>query len=71
MSAKKKTSDDIFNALSEMETELIALKDVMDIMNKIPMEYPRPVYLVNRIATHTESLDKKFKKTWESMIECI
>lgn len=58
----------IFDELNKIETELIALKDVMDIVDKIPMEYPIPVYLVRRMKVHTARLDKRFKHAWRELV---
>ena len=55
----------IFEALNALETELIALKDIVDIMEKIPPEHPRPVYLVKRVSFHTGAIDQKFRQLWE------
>lgn len=59
--------DNTISALSALETELIALKDVVDIMEKIPAEHPRPVYLVKRISEHVKTLDRHFCDAWNSL----
>lgn len=61
--------DKIFAELNKIETELIALKDVMDIVDKIPIEHPTPVYLVRRMKVHTARLDKRFKHAWSSLLK--
>lgn len=60
--------DRIFAELNSIETELIALKDVMDIVDKIPIEYPTPVYLIRRMKVHTARLDKQFKHAWTELL---
>lgn len=60
--------DKIFAELNKIETELIALKDVMDIVDKIPIEYSTPVYLIRRMKAHTARLDKQFKRTWKELL---
>lgn len=58
----------IFDELNAIETELIGLKDVMDIVDKIPIEYPTPVYLIRRMKVHTARLDKQFKHAWRELV---
>lgn len=61
--------DDVFTALSEIETELIALKDAVHIMDCIPIDHPRPVYLVKRISTHTRRLSQSFYRAWDAVMQ--
>mgnify|MGYP001800384791 CR=1 FL=1 len=49
-------------ALDDLEIELIALKDIRDIITMIPVEYPTPPYLIQRIEAHITELDRAFKK---------
>ena len=58
-----------FQALDEMETELIALKDVAKIIDKMPMEEPTPVYLIQRVLVHTKSLSARFYQAWDVIVK--
>ena len=66
------TKDDsrnpIFEELSKIELELIALKDVVEIIDQIPIEHKTPVYLIKRVAVHTKGLDRRFKNAWRRLI---
>ncbi len=57
-----------FETLSALETELIALKDVVAIIKSLPIEKPAPPYLVRRIFAHTDLLNDRFRDAWDALI---
>ena len=66
---KKENNEYMFEALSALETDLIALKDVMDVVKLVPIENPTPVYLIRRIAVHTEELSQSFRHAWNTILK--
>src|SRR5687767_9456441 len=58
-----------FDALNPLETELIALKDVMEIIGKMPLDAPPPLYLVERARVHTEEISRHFYAAWEVLVK--
>ena len=52
MSSPKKLSktSKMCTALDALEQDIIALQDVVDIMDDLPIENPKPFYLYRRIA---------------------
>lgn len=58
-----------FDVLNAMETELIALQDITDIMQNLPIEEPPPIYLYCRIEAHVKNLRSRFNTAWDVIIK--
>lgn len=70
MALRKKidVKNKIFTELSNIESELINLKDVIYIIDNMPIEKPIPVYLVRCLNFHINELDSKFKCAWKALV---
>lgn len=61
---KPAKNPDLINALSDLETELIALETLADIVIKTDLDASMSIYLCERVAAHTETMRIHFRHAW-------